>query len=126
LLGNAAAGTELVNPKLGDAEAVDARWRGVVDVVDSLLERADMCLDEFHGVIRRGNAEREQQVCYVLSVPGNMSRCEKVANMVFCSRLLPVQLREYPKYPETSILRNHNDPLNMFRQMTKKTLSNLS
>src|ERR1700712_3665328 len=62
LLGNAAAGTDLVNPKLADADAVDAKWRGIVDVVDSLLERADMCLDEFHGVIRRGNAGREQQV----------------------------------------------------------------
>jgi exosome complex exonuclease RRP6 len=60
LLGNAAAGTDLVSPRLSDSDAIDARWRGIVDVVDSLLERADMCLDEYNGVIKRGGQGQEQ------------------------------------------------------------------
>lgn len=40
-------------PRLKDVEALDTEWRGIVDVVDGLLERADVCLDEFSGAVRR-------------------------------------------------------------------------
>jgi exosome complex exonuclease RRP6 len=53
LLENAAASSNAVGPKLPDVEAVDGNWRGVVDVVDSLLEKADTSLDEYTGVIKR-------------------------------------------------------------------------
>ncbi|OMP88039.1 Exosome complex exonuclease rrp6 [Diplodia seriata] len=60
LLGSAAAGSEVAGPKLEDADAVDAGWRGVVDVVDSLLERADTSLDEFTGIVKRLSPSSEQ------------------------------------------------------------------
>jgi len=53
LLENAAASSDAVGPKLPDVEAVDANWRGVVDVIDSLLEKADTSLDEYTGVVKR-------------------------------------------------------------------------
>lgn len=72
LLGSAAAGSEVVGPKLADYDAVDANWRAVVDVVDSLLERADTSLDEFTGIVKRLTPSKEQ----VLSsrTPGRDSR----------------------------------------------------
>lgn len=53
LLENAAASSDAVGPKLPDIEAVDGNWRGVVDVIDSLLEKADISLDEYTGVVKR-------------------------------------------------------------------------
>ena len=43
-------------PKLGDAEELDGKWREVVDVVDSLLERTDGVLDEVKGLLKRGGS----------------------------------------------------------------------
>ncbi|KAK4540891.1 hypothetical protein LTR36_008833 [Oleoguttula mirabilis] len=55
LLGTATAHTETVRPapRLRDIDAVEGNWRAVVDVVDSLLERADTALDEFTGAVKR-------------------------------------------------------------------------
>jgi exosome complex exonuclease RRP6 len=53
LLENAAASSDAVGPKLPDIEAIDGNWKGVVDVVDSLLEKADTSLDEYTGVVKR-------------------------------------------------------------------------
>ncbi|KAF1956510.1 hypothetical protein CC80DRAFT_59277 [Byssothecium circinans] len=53
LLENAAASSDAVGPKLPDVDAIDANWRGVVDVIDSLLEKADTSLDEYTGVVKR-------------------------------------------------------------------------
>nr|POE64875.1 exosome complex exonuclease rrp6 [Quercus suber] len=54
LLGTATANSEIVRPpRLTDVEAVETNWRQVVDVVDSLLERADIALDEFTGAVKR-------------------------------------------------------------------------
>ena len=60
LLGNAASSTELVRPKLPDTDAVDAQWSSVVDVIDSLLEKADISLDEYTGAVKRLSPSREQ------------------------------------------------------------------
>ncbi|KAH7393962.1 ribonuclease H-like domain-containing protein [Phaeosphaeria sp. MPI-PUGE-AT-0046c] len=60
LLENAAASSDAVGPKLPDVEAIDANWRGVVDVIDSLLEKADTSLDEFTGVVKRLSPGAEQ------------------------------------------------------------------
>jgi exosome complex exonuclease RRP6 len=60
LLANAAASSDAVGPKLSDVEAIDANWRGVVDVVDSLLEKADTSLDEYTGVVKRLSPGAEQ------------------------------------------------------------------
>lgn len=63
LLENAAASSDAVGPKLPDVESVDANWRGIVDVIDSLLEKADTSLDEYTGVVKRlGEATAGAQV----------------------------------------------------------------
>ncbi|RMZ70529.1 exosome complex exonuclease Rrp6 [Pyrenophora seminiperda CCB06] len=60
LLENAAASSDAVGPKLPDVEAIDTNWRGVVDVIDSLLEKADTSLDEYTGLVRRLSPAGEQ------------------------------------------------------------------
>ena len=53
LLANAAASSDAVGPTLPDVDAIDGNWRGVVDVVDSLLEKADTSLDEYTGAVKK-------------------------------------------------------------------------
>lgn len=53
LLKSAASISELRAPVLEDHDDVENNWRNVVDVVDSLLEKSDTCLDEYTGVIKR-------------------------------------------------------------------------
>ncbi|KAF1843976.1 exosome complex exonuclease-like protein Rrp6 [Cucurbitaria berberidis CBS 394.84] len=60
LLENAASSSDAVGPKLPDVESVDANWKGVVDVIDSLLEKADISLDEYTGVVKRLSPIGEQ------------------------------------------------------------------
>ncbi|GAM87508.1 hypothetical protein ANO11243_055330 [Dothideomycetidae sp. 11243] len=60
LLGNAAPGSKAVRPRLKDADAVDDNWRSIVDVLDSLLEKADTSLDEFSGAVKRLSPARDQ------------------------------------------------------------------
>ncbi|PHH74137.1 hypothetical protein CDD80_3296 [Ophiocordyceps camponoti-rufipedis] len=40
-------------PKIEDVEDIDLKWPSIVDVVDSVLEKADTALDEFTGLIKR-------------------------------------------------------------------------
>lgn len=62
LLKSAASISELEVPLLQDVEDVDNSWRSVVDVVDALLEKADTCLDEYTGVIKRKTPPTTEQV----------------------------------------------------------------
>ena len=69
LLENAAASSDAVGPKLPDAEAIDGNWKGVVDVIDSLLEKADTSLDEYTGVVKRISPGADQvRLCDEVSV----------------------------------------------------------
>jgi exosome complex exonuclease RRP6 len=61
ILKAATAGTDLPAPKLHDEDSVEDNWRGVVDVIDALLERADACLDEFTGVIKKLSPSQQEQ-----------------------------------------------------------------
>lgn len=62
LLKSAASIADLRVPALEDSEDVDNNWRGVVDIVDSLLEKTDTCLDEYTGVIKRREIPAVEQV----------------------------------------------------------------
>lgn len=62
LLGSGAQSTDVVGPKLQDSDALETNWRGVVDVVDSLLERVDITLDDLKGIVKRG-VDNAQDVC---------------------------------------------------------------
>ncbi|KAI0023417.1 ribonuclease H-like domain-containing protein [Xylariomycetidae sp. FL0641] len=60
LLKSATKNTNLSAPNLEDADDVDVHWSRIVDVVDTLLEKADTCLDEYTGAIMRKAAPVEQ------------------------------------------------------------------
>ena len=63
LLKSAVSISELRAPVLQDPDDVESNWRGVVDVIDALLEKSDTCLDEYTGVIKRKEpAPGEQSV----------------------------------------------------------------
>ncbi|RYP46448.1 hypothetical protein DL768_007360 [Monosporascus sp. mg162] len=60
LIKAAAKGTELRAPELEDVDDIDVHWSRIVDVVDTLLEKADTCLDEYTGLIKRKSAPTEE------------------------------------------------------------------
>jgi exosome complex exonuclease RRP6 len=62
LLKSAASISELRAPTFQDSDDVDNNWRNVVDVIDSLLEKTDTCLDEYTGVIKRKDLPTSEQV----------------------------------------------------------------
>jgi len=47
---------------LEDVDDIEIQWKGVVDVIDSLLEKADTCLDEYTGLIKRKDAPTTEAV----------------------------------------------------------------
>ncbi|KAI9798581.1 MAG: exosome nuclease subunit [Piccolia ochrophora] len=61
LLQSAVRGTEVHAPSLHDADDLENNWRGVVDVIDSLLEKADTCLDEYTGIIKKSASSQKEQ-----------------------------------------------------------------
>lgn len=62
LLKSAASLAEIKVPVLTEIDDVDNQWRGVVDVLDSLLEKADSCLDEYTGVVKPMPTAAEQVI----------------------------------------------------------------
>ncbi|KAK6209071.1 Mitochondrial distribution and morphology protein 35 [Pestalotiopsis sp. IQ-011] len=62
LLKSATKGTNHSAPRLEDADDVDAHWTRIVDVIDTLLEKADTCLDEYTGLVKRKLAPSEDTV----------------------------------------------------------------
>ncbi|EER23208.1 3'-5' exonuclease family protein [Coccidioides posadasii C735 delta SOWgp] len=57
----ATSGSDLNAPSLEDEDGVDDNWRGVVDVIDELLEKADACLDEFTGIIKKLGPSQDER-----------------------------------------------------------------
>ncbi|KHN97186.1 exosome complex exonuclease Rrp [Metarhizium album ARSEF 1941] len=53
LLQSAAKACGVKGPRLEDAEDIDMRWQAIVDVVDSVLEKADTAMDEYTGLVKR-------------------------------------------------------------------------
>ncbi|KAI0379425.1 ribonuclease H-like domain-containing protein [Hypomontagnella monticulosa] len=60
LLSSASKNSDLKAPTLEDGDDIDVHWSRIVDVVDTLLEKADTCLDEYTGVIKRKAAPTDQ------------------------------------------------------------------
>ena len=48
-------------PDLKNAEDVEYNWSRIVDVIDNLLEKADTCLDEFTGIIKKLDPAQQAQ-----------------------------------------------------------------
>lgn len=59
---SATSGTEVSAPYIVNADSVEDNWKEIVDVVDNLLEKADACLDEYTGVIRKLSPAQEEQI----------------------------------------------------------------
>lgn len=66
LLKSAADVCGLGAPELEDADDIDMRWRSIVDIVDSILEKADTSIDEYTGALKRKDAPSADTV----SAPG--------------------------------------------------------
>lgn len=49
-------------PQLEDVDDVEIQWKGLVDVIDSLLEKSDTCLDEYTGLVKRKDAPTSEIV----------------------------------------------------------------
>ncbi|PFH58419.1 hypothetical protein XA68_13695 [Ophiocordyceps unilateralis] len=62
LLQAAARACKTKTPKLQDVEDIDIKWQSIVDVVDSVLEKADTALDEFTGLIKPKEPSRVEQM----------------------------------------------------------------
>jgi exosome complex exonuclease RRP6 len=62
LLNSAGKATNQRAPSLEDVDDVDINWKGIVDVIDSLLEKADTYLDEYSGFIKRKDAPISESV----------------------------------------------------------------
>ena len=56
---NATTGTDIKPPQVSDADEIEEKWGGLVDVFDNLLEKADACLDEYTGVIKKSNSSQD-------------------------------------------------------------------
>lgn len=52
-------GTDIRDPTFSDVDSLEDEWHGFVDVFDSLLEKADACLDEYTGVIKKRGSPQE-------------------------------------------------------------------
>ena len=76
LLKSAVSISELRAPALQDADDVENSWRAVVDVIDSLLEKSDTCLDEYTGVIKRKEPANGEQSTQVTSIISESRLCE--------------------------------------------------
>ncbi|KAK2808339.1 hypothetical protein FQN50_004724 [Emmonsiellopsis sp. PD_5] len=57
----ATSGSDLEVRELQDEDGVEENWRAVVDVIDELLEKADACLDEFTGIIKKLSPSQEER-----------------------------------------------------------------
>ncbi|KAI9886645.1 MAG: MutS-like protein [Watsoniomyces obsoletus] len=62
LIQKAVVGVEVDVPRLKEQDDLEINWSGVVDVVDSLLERADVSLDEHTGLIKRSTTTQKEQI----------------------------------------------------------------
>lgn len=58
----ATLGTEVSVPQIEDTDSLEENWKGIVDVFDNLLEKADACLDEYTGAVRRISPTQEEKM----------------------------------------------------------------
>ena len=62
LTSSAVSGVEITEPEIVNADSIEDSWREIVDVIDNLLEKADACLDEYTGVIRKLSPTQEEHM----------------------------------------------------------------
>jgi hypothetical protein len=92
VLKSAADLTSQRHVQLDDTDDVDIQWRGVVDVIDSLLEKSDTCLDEFTGLVKRKDFPLMELVRPIASPPSTAT-CELTLSLP-APRFKTVKVRE--------------------------------
>jgi exosome complex exonuclease RRP6 len=90
----ATTGSNINPPKVQNAEDVDDNWRGLVDVIDDLLERADACLDEYTGVVKRLSPAPQDGANTLAAA--NETRSKRFPSM-FAARQLPKPQRLFER-----------------------------
>lgn len=100
----ATTGSEVDAPQIPDADSVEDNWRGIVDVFDNLLEKADACLDEFTGVIRRLSPHQEENIKKAAALvgkqrPGKAYRTQKIAKPQLLFQQVPTNDESTPFKP---------------------------
>jgi hypothetical protein len=112
-------------PKLEDSDALERNWSGVVDVVDSLLERTDDVLDEVRGVIRKGvgavKGGVESEVCvWRASCLGRMKiKSLEVERMLIMT--LACRQRNQPRLRPNSKRPSNRQPISSNRNVSSPT-----
>ena len=97
----ATAGTDTVPPTLTNVDSVEDGWRGIVDVVDNLLEKADACLDEFTGVVKKLTPEQQNKATIADAKKPLSKKDYRFQNLPKPQRLF----RKVPKNDETAPFR---------------------
>ena len=93
----ATAGADITVPSLRDVESVDDNWREIVDIVDSLLEKADACLDEFTGIVKKAGPSHSA-VFNPLSVPAK----RQLASGEYRNQSIPKPQRLFRNVPNNA------------------------
>ena len=104
LIRSAALGSEITSPLIVNADSVEDKWSEIVDVVDNLLEKADACLDEFSGVVRKSTIAQVEQIKRVALTPGKQKpgkahRSQNIAKPQLLFNEVPVNDETTPFKP---------------------------
>ena len=81
---SAASENVVTDLQIINRDSVEDKWKAIVDVVDNLLEKADACLDEYSGVIRKSTATPEERIKEAATAsmkqkPGKAHRTQNIA-----------------------------------------------
>lgn len=79
------AASSAAKVSLPNADAVESRWRSLVDATDGMFERTDMCLDEYSGLFQKQQDLESSQQTSVASMQMNSGR----SKFVFRQQNLP-------------------------------------
>ncbi len=81
----ATSGTDITAPQISDPESVEDKWMGFVDVFDNLLEKADACLDEYTGAVKKLSPAQEERMKNALP----SAHAKKKSTKAFRSQHIP-------------------------------------
>lgn len=90
---------------LEDAEDVDDNWQTIVDALDTALEKADTCIDDYTGLVKRNDAPTAEMGPNVKkSKPGQLDRSLRFANIIKPQKAFETAPDNFDKGPWKPIL----------------------
>lgn len=101
---SAVSGTGVTEPHIINADSVEDSWKEIVDVVDNLLEKADACLDEYSGVIKKSTTSKGEQITTTAPAsakqkPGKAHRTQNIAKPQLSFDKVPTNDEKNPFRP---------------------------